>query len=104
MSKLSTYRVGGFKVKQFNLVAEEERASYTLIVKVDKPVTSMRKSVSYYSRNTIPMTNLYDFYVEHFERRCSHDYDCCGCWFTNLQDIKRKGSKIILKIGTARNY
>jgi hypothetical protein len=48
--------------------------------------------------------NLYEFYEKNFERRCHCQFDCCGHYFSILQDIKRVGKTITLKIAYARNF
>lgn len=96
--------INGYQARQFNLIADSERATYTVGVKLPHRITKEEMSISYYSRHTRPMERLSDFYYEHLERRCGHDYDCCGCWFTNLIDAKRKGRTITFKISAARNY
>lgn len=100
------FNIDGFKARQFGLVqdAKNEYASYYVKVKINRPVRQLQKSVSYYSRNTVPMNNLEDFYYEHLERRCSHSFDCCGCWFTGLSDVKRKGNEVTFKIRASRNF
>lgn len=51
----------------------------------------------------LPAKNLYDYYQKYFEQSCYCMHDCCGCWFTNLVYIKRKGTIISMQIGYARN-
>lgn len=75
-----------------------------ITVKVNKKINKLFMSVNSYSRNIKRMKNLYDFYLEHFEQRCSCSYDCCGHYFSSLREIKRKGKVITLKISYAQNY
>lgn len=48
--------------------------------------------------------NLCDFYLKEIEMRCGCSHDCCGHWFTMLNDVKRNGKRITMKVSTARNY
>ena len=50
------------------------------------------------------ITQLWDFSNDEIERRCGHDWDCCGCWFTRVYGIKKKGNLVYFKSYSAQNY
>jgi signal recognition particle subunit SEC65 len=48
--------------------------------------------------------SLSGFYCDYFQQTCYCQHDCCGCWFSVLTDIKRKGDTVEIRIAYARNY
>ena len=87
-----TFKLDDMKVKSYARKVSEGPYTY---------VTERFKVKNVKSAN---FKNLYDFYAQYFEQRCYCQHDCCGCWFSGLTDIKRKGDTVEIRISYARNY
>lgn len=49
-------------------------------------------------------TQLWNALGDHYNQRCSHEFDCCGCYFGGVSDVKWIDSRnVVFKTSYSRN-